>query len=159
MIRFFPYLREQIDSGKTREEIYRILDSVTDSRKFILFPNAEFVGKVFPFQFTIYHRCSNFSKNSFFPVLAGTIIERKERTVIDIVLQVNMAGRIFIALWSGGLFCFFLAGLLAVFTDGTKGMLLVLAPIGMIAFGQMLMRFGFYGPARKALKRLRDLIC
>lgn len=160
MMHIFPYLREQINSGKTREEIYRILDSVTDSRKFIWFPNAEFSGKVSSFYFTI--RPEFGYRNSFAPVLTGTMTEKKEGTMIDIVLQLHIFVRMFIVIWSGGLFLFFLFGVLGVYMDiidGTGGIILILVPIGMITASQIIMRFGFYSSARKAQKRLRELIC
>lgn len=160
MIRVFPYLREQINSEKTREEIYRILYSVTDSGKIILSTSAEFSGKVSPSHFTIRPECGY--RNSFAPVLTGTMTEEKEGTMIDIVLQLHIFVRMFITVWSGGLFLFSLFGVLGVFMDfidRTGGITLILVPIGMITAGQIITRLGFYGSARKALKRLRELIC
>lgn len=160
MIHFFPCLRERIDTGKTCEEIYGILNSVTDSRKFIWIPNAEFTGTVSPTGFRIIFY-SGF-RNSFSPLLAGTVSKKEEGSVIEIVLQLHLAVRIFITVWSGGVFLFFLLGVLNVladFVDGSKGVILILISTVMIAGSQLMMRVCFYGPARMAIERLRELLC
>lgn len=158
-IHLFPYMEEQIDSGKTREEIYMILNSVTDSRKFIWFPNAEFSGKVSPFHFAITPVTGY--RNSFLPLLTGTISAKEVGSVVDIVLQIHIAVRIFITVWTSGIFLFFLLGVLDVFMnfiDGSGGMILILLSTVMIAFSQLMMRLCFYRPAREALERLKELI-
>lgn len=159
-IHLFPYGEEQIISGKTGEEIYTILNSVTDSRKFIWFPNAEFTGKVSPFCFTITPARKGY-RNSFLPCLTGTISERAEGSVVDIVLQIHIGVRIFMTIWSSGVFLFFLCGVLDVFMgfiDGSEGKILILIPAVMIALSQLMMRLCFYCLARRALERLNELI-
>lgn len=159
MIHLFPYMEKQINSGKTCEEICLILNSVTDSGRFIWFPNAEFTGTVSPFCFAISPRYTYYSP---LPVLTGTVSEKESGSVIDIVSQLHIATRIFMAVWNCGVFLFFLLGVLDVFMDiidGSGGIILILFPTVMIAISQLVMRVSFYRGTRKAFARLRELLC
>ena len=159
MIHLLPYLEEQIDSGKTPEEICMILKSVTDSRMFVFAVNAnvEFFGQVHPLDFRIVPRINY--RNSFLPVLAGNMTEKEGGTTIGITLQMQMVTRIFLAVWNSMACFYFLCGILAVFTGDMEQISSILVPLGFIIFGQALPRCCFYGPAKKALERLRVLLC
>ena len=158
MLHFFPYLREQIFSRRTREDICMILQSVTDSRKFLLHTDAEYTGQIYPSHFKI---CpgKNYNRNSFLPVITGTVTEREEGCAVDIVMRLHMFVCLFMAVWFGGLFLFLLLVLLDVIIKGFDDMLFIVFPIFMIICAQIIMRRGFYGPARKALVELKELIC
>lgn len=157
MIHILPYLEEQINSEKAPEEVYAILNSITDSRKIVIFSEAEFIGQVNPFDFRIYPWDK--SRNSFRPVLTGNITRREERTTIDIILQMHMVSRIFMGIWLGMLCFVFLSGIPVIFAGGREGITLILTLLGFVIFSQTLMRCCFYGPAGKALKRLKELLC
>lgn len=153
MIHLLPYLEEQINSKKTPEVIYMILQSITGSVKGALSVNAEFIGQVHPFDFRI---VPNFKyKNSFLPIITGKITESDEGSTIDIVLRMHIFIRIFLTLWFGIVYFCFLCGIFALFAGEVT---LVLALLGFIIFSQVLMRCGFYGPAKKAIKRLKELL-
>lgn len=157
MIHIMPYLEEQIDSTKTSEDICMILKSVTDSRKFALSANAEFFGQVYPPGFRIAPRLDY--RNSFVPVLTGNMTEKEGGTTIAVTLQMHILTRIFLVIWNGMACFFFLCAILAFFTEGMEQITLIAVSLGLLIFGQAFPRCFFYGPANKALKRLKELLC
>lgn len=158
MIHFFPYLKEQIYSGKTGEDICAVLRSVTDSGKILIYTDAEFAGQVYSYHFRV-SPGENLKRNSFLPVITGTVTERKEGCVVDVSMQLTVFARIFTAVWSGFLLVFFLGCFPAVFSGEFHDIYIVLLPIAMVIGGQIMMRCGFHASAKKALKELRELIC
>lgn len=80
-------------------------------------------------------------------------------TTIEITLQMHILTRIFLLIWFGMACFFFLCGILVVFTGGMEKITLILISLGFIVCGQVLMRCSFYSPARKVLKRLKELLC
>lgn len=157
MIHLLPYLEEQIDSEKSPEDIYMVLRSATDSRKAVLFANKEFIGQVHPLGFSIYPKVNG--RNSFLPVLTGNVIENGGGTIINITLQMHILTRVIMIIWFGIACFYFFCGVFAVFTDNLESTPLMLAGSGFFIFGQILMRWGFYGLAEKVLARLRELLC
>ena len=157
MIHLLPYLEEQINSEKAPEDIYMVLKSVTDSRKAVLFTNEEFIGQVYPHGFRIYPKVNG--RNSFRPILTGKMTKNEGGTTIDITLQMHIITRVFLVVWFSMACFYFLCGILVVFTNGLEEITLIIVSLGFLIFGQILMRCGFYGPAGKALKRLRELLC
>lgn len=157
MIHLLPYLEEQINSEKAPEDIYMVLKSVTDSRKAVLFTNEEFIGQVYPHGFRIYPKVNG--RNSFRPILTGKMTKNEGGTTIDITLQMHIITRVFLMVWFSMACFYFLCGILVVFTNGLEEITLIIVSLGFLIFGQILMRCGFYGPAGKALKRLRELLC
>lgn len=158
MLHFFPYLREQIYSGRSREDICMILQSVTDSRKILIYTDAEFAGQVYPFHFRI-SPGENLKINSFLPVITGIVTEKEEGCVIDAVMQIDIAARIGMLVWFGFLLVVFSALFISCFISGFDNMRFLAVPIFMMVCAQIMMRCFFYGPARKALKELKELIC
>ena len=71
MIHIFPHLEYSIDSTKTPEDIYTILNSVTAPKKMLFhYPdNIEFMGEVNPSDFKIVIKPKPYVKNSFIPVI------------------------------------------------------------------------------------------
>lgn len=157
MIHLLPHIEEQIDSEKTPEDICMILQSVTDTRKAGLFINNEFFGQVYPLGFRITPRLNY--RNSFVPVLTGNMTEKEGGTTIEIVLQMHIFTRIFLIVWNVMAWFIFLRSIPAVFTGGLEQISIILVPLGFIIFGQVFPRFCFYGPAKKALERLKELLC
>lgn len=156
MIHLLPYLEEQIYSDKTPEDICMILQSVTDSRKVAIYANAEFYGQVHLLDFRIAPRLNY--RNSFVPVLTGKMTEKKGGTAIEITLRMHILTRVLITLWNGmACFCF-LCAVMAVFTGGLEQMTLIIVSLGLLILGQAFPRCCFYGPAKNALKRLKELI-
>lgn len=157
MVYLWPHLREQIDSKKTPEEIYMILQSVTDSRKAFLFSDAEFRGRVDPLNFRINRLF--YGRNSFAAVLTGNLIEKEGGTAIEVTLQMHTDTCIFLTIWNV-IDCFIvLFTILAVFTGNLEEKMFIMVPIAFTIGGQVLPRCCFYGSAKKALKRLKELLC
>lgn len=157
MIHLLPHLEDQINSKKTPEEVYMILKSVTDSRKDAFFTNAEFTGQVQPLDFRIVPKLNY--RNSFLPIVTGYVMENDGGTTIDLTLQMHILTRIYLICWCGMACFIFVCGTIAVFTGGLEKITLILASLGLIIFSQVLIRCGFCGPARKVLKRLKELLC
>lgn len=158
MIHLLPYLEEQIISKKAPEDVYMILNSVTDSRKVFLSADAEFIGQVNPLDFKIVPKINY--RNSFLPVLTGDMTKNAAGgTTLDITLQMHLLTRIFMSFWFGMVGFCFLSGTLAVFTGVLEEITPIFVLLGFIISGQILVRCGFNSPARKALKRLKELLC
>ena len=93
------------------------------------------------------------------PDITGTVTEKEDGSVIDVVMQMSIYVRIFMMAWNGGLFLYFLIVLLAVFFNGFDDMRFLVWPFFMMTGGQYVMRHGFNDPAQRALKELKELIC
>lgn len=166
MIHILPYLEHNIDSEKPPEAIYAILQSVTTAPKYLLgsLPHSEFFGEVHPTDFKIvsninYHNSSNLKyKNSFLPIMKGKIKARGSGSVIELKLSLHLLVRVFLTVWFGMMGLFFLIGLLYMITSGGKEFQFAVATAVFILAGQIMVRSGFYIPAKKALKRLEELL-
>lgn len=93
------------------------------------------------------------------PDITGTVTEKEDGSVMDVVMQMSIYMRIFMMVWNGLLFLFFLICLSAVLFNGFDDMLFLVWPFFMMLGGQYIMRHGFNDPARRAMKELRELIC
>ena len=160
MIHIFPRLEYSIDSTKSPENIYTILNSVTAPKKMLFsYPdNIEFIGEVNPSGFKIVSKPKPYVRNSFIPVIVGTIRTERGQTVIDIKMRLYLFVQIFLTIWFGGAGLGVLAGLLVVFTEGMSGVSVLFATVAFFAFGQGLARTGFYFPAKNARRRLEELL-
>ena len=163
MIHIFPRLEYSIDSTKSPEDINTILNSVTAPKKMVFsylsYPdNIEFIGEVNPSGFKIVSKPKPLVKNSFIPVIVGTIRTERRQTVIDIKMRLYLFLQIFLTIWFGGAGLGVLAGLLAVFTEGMNGVSMLFATVAFFAFGQVFVRTGFYFPTKNASRRLEELL-
>ncbi|MCM1254388.1 MAG: hypothetical protein NC321_16335 [Clostridium sp.] len=171
MIHILPRLEYNINSTKTPEDINAILNSVTVPGKDMPcdFRDAEFVGEVNPYDFKIIKKDSIYKssiykgniyiKNSFKPVISGTIRTENGMSVIIIKMRLYLFVRISSVFWFGGVgIVVILSGLNAFLIDGIKGALMFVSSAAMFAVGEALVRIGFYLPAKKAIKRLEELL-
>ena len=149
MLHLFPYLEGRIDSGQTPESLYMVLKAVTGS-------GGEFIGQIHPLGFRIMPKAH--WRNSFLPIATGDIRENEGRVTVAVTFRMHILTRIFLAFWFGlsgfGLLC----GIPAAITIGLKGTAFILTPLGFMALGWVFIGCCFYGPARKALKRLEKLL-
>ena len=162
MIHIIPHLEYSIDSTKSPEDINTILNSVTAPKKMVFsylsYPdNIEFIGEVNPSDFTIvnYPRFGFKNDFDFRPVIEGTIRTERELTVIDIKMRLRLSVLIPFTILFGG--CF-LDGLFTVFTKGMDGVPMLIGAAAIFAFGQVFARTGFYFPAKRARRRLEELL-
>ena len=157
-MRLLPHLECEIRSDRSAEEIHRILESVTDSRKITFSTDAEFVGEIEPFAFQIVPTLRyQYYRNSFLPVIRGNVKEWENGTIVDIKMRMNLLVCVFLSVWFGMLFLFSLIGILVIIT-GVEESTIFLFSFGMIMLGQLLVRRAFGGPAKKAARRLEELL-
>lgn len=158
MVHILPCLEDRIVSTKSPEDIYSILKSVTVSRKiaFCNSSNAEFIGEINASAFKIVRRIVY--KNSFLPVIVGTVKVENGISVIDVKMSLHFFIRIFLAVWFGIIGFFFLLLCLNFLIEGMKEGQMLLGVAMFFILGQALVRAGFYIPAKKAKKRLEELL-
>lgn len=158
-MKILPSLTDSFPSSKTPEEICAILQSVTSSPKLRFFQscNEEFIGEVTPSDFRITGNISY--RNSFLPRITGTISPDGYGSQIMIKMHLHPFVSVFCSIWLGFMALSFLFGLLISFTDGSsQAWFLPVSSAGMFAFSQVLIRLGFFLPARKTQRRIRELI-
>lgn len=166
MPHFFPYLREQIVSGKSREDIYMVLQSATDSRNFLLSTDATYTGQIYPSHFKICPR-KNYNSNYILPVIrstiTGTITEREEGCSIDVVMQVVINMRILYIFRVIFLVPAFLYGVFDLLVNGSADssftVMFTIMSMILLIVSEILMRLGFRNLAwEKILEELKELI-
>ena len=165
---FFPRMKFQIESGRRPEEVRALLQSVTDteSKWFARPQDKAFVGKVGEMDFKIVPQLGKVvllgttmqMKDSFLPVIVGRIRTEGSGTVVDVKMRLIWPVLGFMVVWFSIPVFAFLIGLLAMIARSPDGWKMVAAMGGFILFGQALVRCGFYYPAKKARRRLEELL-
>ncbi len=154
----FPSINDRIFSPSSPKEVCCILQGITEPRYTSFLKECDFIGKVdesgflvCPYRFP--------SRNSFLPVIEGQIIPKGSGSEIVVKMRLHRIVSIFMAVWFGGVFFAFLFGILLVLLDGIKTAYpILLGSGGMIAAGQILVRLSFFLPARKAWRRISELL-
>lgn len=163
---FFPHMKFQIVSRKPPGEVRALLQSVTDSeRKWFSYPDKEFVGKIGEADFKIMPVPGDIVvlgikmhvKNSFLPVIVGRIQAEGIGTVVDVRMRLLWFVFGFMVVWFSVPVFSFLILLLALIAGDPDGWMIV-PMAAFILFGQILVKCGFYYPARKARRRLEELL-
>lgn len=163
---FLPRMKFQIESHRTPEEVRALLQSVTDTeRKWFAYPDREFVGKVGEKDFRImpvpgdiiFMGTKRHVGNSFLPVIEGQIRTERNRTVVDVRMHLFWFVFGFMVVWFSVPVLSFLILLLALITGNPDGWMAV-PMAGFILFGQVLVRCGFHFPAKKARRKLEELL-
>lgn len=153
-----PSLDETIQSNKTPIEICEVLRTVTVSRREHRLGDTrgEFIGEVGTAGFKI---MSNIQyRNSFLPVITGSVRAEGSSSIITIKMRMHPLTSAFSVIWLSGVAFFLLIGILIACVDrNASSLTLLCAAGGMLVFGQLLIRGGFCGPAKKALKRMKEL--
>ena len=151
-----PSLDETILSKKSIEDICEALGAVTVPRKEHRFGDSrgEFIGEVDTAGFKIVKNISY--RDSFCPIITGSIRTEGRISIITIKMRMHWFVSIFTIIWFGIVTLFMLMGLFMVIVDRNDFILLCGAG-GMMLIGQILVRSGFYIPAKKALKRMKEL--
>lgn len=157
---FLPRMKFQIVSHRTPEEVRALLQSATDSGRTwsAARPKSKlFVGKVGETDFKVMTVPDGFVKNSFKPVIVGRIRTEGNQTVVDVRMRLIWFVFGFMAVWFSVPVFSFLVLLLALITGNSDGWMAV--PVAaLILFGQLLVRCGFYYPAKKARRKLEELL-
>ena len=97
-------------------------------------------------------------KDSFLPVIVGRIRTEGSRTIVDVRMRLLWPVFVFMVVWFSIPVFAFLIGLLAMIARSPDGWKIAAAMGGFILFGQALVRCGFYYPAKKARRRLEELL-
>lgn len=167
MIHLFPYRKVQINSSKSREDIFTVLQSATDSRNFLLSTDAKYTGQVYSSHFKICPR-KNDNRNYFLPVInsaiKGTITEREEGCAIDVVMQVDIAIRILYIFRIIFLVPVFLYEVFDLLVNGSGNLgftvMFTIMLMVLLIVSEILMRLGFRNLGwEKMLEELKKLIC
>lgn len=164
MIHFMPHMEFTIDSDKTPEELRRIMEAETKIREgwWVQFPfsipDYNFIGEVEETSFKVEPILPSGIYDNFAPVILGQIWTQADRTEVDIRMRLRWDAFAFCMVWfgmSGLYFAFCVLALITGTPDAWKG---IAAGAGMFLFGQLLVRVGFYLPARMARRKLEGLL-
>lgn len=151
-----PSLDAIIISKMSPEEICEAMRVVTVPRREHHYGDrrGEFIGEVSTAGFRI---ISNLCyKDSFLPIITGSIRTKGKLSIITIKMRMHLLVSMFMIVWFGPVIFFMLQSLLLMIDDKSYFMLLLGTGV-MMLLGQSVMRTGFYRPAKKALKRMKEL--
>ena len=168
MIHIIPRMKFTIQTGKSPEEVRALLRSITDTQnKWLNVPGDKaFIGKVGETDFKFLPRLGEVLfagvvmhvKDSFLPVIIGQIRGQENGTTVIVRMRLLRFVFAFLCVWFGITGMVFLAGLLAVISGQPDGWGITASTAGFILVGQLLVRGGFYIPAKSAKRKLEDLL-
>ncbi len=168
MIHIIPRMKFTIQTGKSPEEVRALLRSITDTQnKWLNVPGDKaFIGKVGETDFKFLPRLGEVLfagvvmhvKDSFLPVIIGQIRGQENGTTVIVRMRLLWLVFAFLCVWFGITGMVFLAGLLAVISGQLDGWGITASAAGFILVGQLLVRGGFYIPAKSAKRKLEDLL-
>ncbi len=98
------------------------------------------------------------SKNSFKPVIRGTISKEWDGTNVHITMRIHMLVRVFLAVWCGFVGLISLALLVPTIGSGQVPVFTGLIPIGVLLFVHALSLFAFKAESNKSKKMLQELL-
>lgn len=153
------YLEDSFESGKTPEEIFDLLNSITAPSKpgFYIRGDSEFIGKVSVSEFKIVRNIVY--RNAFIPIIRGSIAEHGNGAKIYINMRMNTAVSIFVTVCQSIVALVLLFGIIVILAGGWKdGLLMVCVPLLMLIFVQVMIRTAFFIPAKKDMRRVKDLL-
>ncbi len=157
-MKFFPYEHFEIQTSKPKNEIVSLLREKTNPNRPSILRSAGnhlFWGEVGEDRFKIVPIVSY--RNSFVPVVSGTITEREDGAVVDVDMRLPQAVKVFSTVFLA--FCAFtmLLSLGFAFAERNFG-LHILIPGLMICFLYKLLNTPFYHEAQKARDALFCLL-
>lgn len=168
MIHIIPRMKFTIQTGKSPAEVQALLQSVTDTEnRWLIVPGDKaFIGKVGEREFKFLPRLGDVLfagiiihvKDSFLPVIVGQIQGQESGTAVIVRMRLLWFVTAFLCVWFGITGMVFLAGLLAVISGQPDGWGITASAFGFILVGQLLVKGGFYIPARRAKRRLEELL-
>lgn len=168
MISVIPRMKFTIQTGKSPEEVQALLQSVTDMEsKWPIVPGDKaFIGRVGETDFKFLPKLGEVLfagvimhvKDSFLPVIVGQIREQENGTAVVVRMRMLWFVIAFLCVWFGITGMVFLAGLLAVISGQPDGWGITASVAGFILAGQLLVRAGFYIPAKSAKRKLEELL-
>ncbi len=152
-----PYVEHRIYTSKSPEEICTALKVVTKSREETACrPYIEFIGEIGPLEFEIMNNIC--FRNDFAPMISGRIRVEGITSVIDLKMCLHHAKYVSSIFGNCifGLAC--LIVLLGFIMTGEFNVFPFIMLIGVFALHQLIMRLGFYIPAKKSIEKLEKLL-
>lgn len=156
-MKFAEALQSRFHSPKSPETIYGSLCSHTIlgdafwlQKRTGLVSTRDFCGTVGFDRFQISPRIDY--RNSFLPIISGTVERDNDGSVVSMRAKMHPFVSWFTIFWVCGVLFFLMVSLTKLFWPGIAGPLFMLAVMGGLLY------FGFYRPARKALRRLEELL-
>lgn len=153
------FLENSFESEKTPEEVSNLLNSVTALSKpgFYISGDSEFIGKVGVSEFKIVRNIAY--RNSFIPIIKGSIEGSGDGAKIHIYMRMNPVVSVFFAIGQSILALVLLFGIIVIMSGGwTDGMLITCVTLLMLILIQVMIRACFFIPAKKDMRRLRELL-
>lgn len=160
MIHFLPYWKFTIDSDKTPEEVCHIMEAETKQFGVIFGPlfDSDFIGEVEETSFEVVLPVGIF--DSFEPVILGQIQPQGSGTRVDIRMRLRWSAFAASAVCFGMMGLYFVLCVLSLITGNPIDSDIwkeTITAAGGILFLQLIVRVGFYIPARKAKRKLEGL--
>lgn len=157
MIALIPRMKFTICSPKTPAEVRRAIEAETAVRDglFHVTPDGtDFVGEVGESDFHVMPRLPAGFRDSFLPVIRGVY----RRGEVDICMRLEGFVYVFCVVWFGITGVCLLLSVVNLFMGQPDGWKAAAGMAGMFLFGQLLVRGGFYIPAKRARRRLEELL-
>jgi hypothetical protein len=155
-MRFIPSEEYNIEIRKTKDEIIKLLHLYTELREnmsVFRFPrNKLFIGIINMADFRLIPGI--IYGKSFRPVITGSISEHKGKCIINIKMQLMEYVVTFIIIWISFSVVFIALPLIL----GPKFSFIMLTPVIMLIYGYLIMYFGFRYGAKKARKKLTQIL-
>lgn len=159
MVKIIPTYECVLETRRKPEDVSRALRLVTEAPKKNFFDSShgEFSGLIEDQKFKIWQNIDY--HNSFLPIIEGSVEENETGSIITIKMAMHPFVQVFVFFFIFGSFSGFLSGLyLAITGDFANAWLMILSPVFVIVFEKLLMRIGFFSPAKKAIVRLKELL-
>jgi len=162
---FLPWENIEYKTNLTKDAIINRINSVVEPKGVfgIHFLKKYSYGR--PFDGEVYEngfkiQRITFYKNSFLPIIVGSIIEDKEQNIINIKMRCHYFIIGFMAIWFGGCLLGLLLGLLGNIIEAKSGIDIlfgIIWPLIFLLFGYLLMTAAFKFESTKAKKLLNEL--
>ncbi len=160
MIHIIPRMKFTIHSRKTPWEVHRIMEAETAVQDGLFHyspAEADFFGEVEESEFKVVQRLPACVRDSFRPVILGQIRRRGSGAAVDIRMRLSMEVLVFCVIWFGMSGLYFLICFLTLIIGRLDGWQEIVSAAAFFFFGQLLVRAGFYIPAKRARRRLEEL--
>lgn len=163
--KILPFEKLIYRSKLTKEELLAHLQNEIEAEKPFRFGvynfsySKPYIGKIYNNRFEI-KRAINY-RNSFLPVIKGEIQNDVNGSKINVKMNLVEIVKVFMIIWLGGVLIACLAtsyNLIFTNSSNSEGGLFILIPFCMLAFGILMVYFGFKTESRKSIKDLEEIL-
>lgn len=152
-----PFEKYVFEPKMTVDKAMQQLDLMTEPKQFGLFRQPKYCryrGTITQSSFKISRSISY--RNSFLPVVEGTIRSDFDGSIISMKMRLNYFVLVFVIFWSSGVTLVFLAMLMSAIAKG-KFQPAIFVPLGMLLFLSALVIGGFKYESRLVRKDFEEL--